>query len=42
MKSFAGYKVVIIVEVPDLILWWRNLRLRWSLPIAGLEEDCQQ
>jgi hypothetical protein len=41
-ESFAGYKVESIVDIPVLRLWWRNLGLRWSLPIVGLEEDYQQ
>ncbi|MCI80615.1 hypothetical protein A2U01_0101886, partial [Trifolium medium] len=39
LKSFAGYKVEDIVDIPVLRRWWRKLNLRWSLPIVGLEED---
>jgi hypothetical protein len=41
LNGFANFKVGIIVEVPGLRLWWRNLRLRWRLLIMGLEEDRQ-
>ena len=35
------YKVRVIVEIPALSLWWRNLGLRWSLLLVRLEEDKQ-
>jgi hypothetical protein len=40
-SGFASYKVDIIVEILVSRLRWRNLSLRWSLLIMGLEEDCQ-
>jgi hypothetical protein len=38
LNDFACYKVEIIVEILSSRLWWRNLSLRWSLPVVGGEK----